>query len=69
MIFQFLKVFARKYGLHFLRQFLGVVASRAESDNCAYIAENSVFYGLWKLIEVLVGDSQIEPVFTSLGKD
>ena len=49
MIFQFLKVFARKYGLHFLRQLLGVVASRAEGDNCAYIAENSVFYGLRKL--------------------
>src|SRR3989344_2883199 len=44
MIVQVLQVFARKYGLHFFRQFFGVVASDAEGNDATDITKDGARY-------------------------
>ena len=59
MIVQVLQVFARKYGLHFFRQFFGVVASNAEGNDATEVNEVEPR----NLLRKIIINGQLEPHF------
>ncbi|MDO8590551.1 MAG: hypothetical protein Q7R65_01075, partial [bacterium] len=69
MIVQVLQVFARKYWLHFLRQFFGVVASNTEGNDATDIPKDGVLNTIGQLVEILVCEVKIQAVFTGFGED
>ncbi|KKS82606.1 MAG: hypothetical protein UV57_C0032G0001, partial [Parcubacteria group bacterium GW2011_GWD2_43_10] len=69
MIVQVLQVLARKYGLHFFRQFFGVIASHAEGNDSPDVPKNGVLDTFGQLVEVLMGEVKVQAVFTSFRED